>query len=274
MLHIGHHYHQVSGLQSWVDNALTPAQQEKANIKLFQSVEIKSYHCSISTYYQALWLHCPQQQPILSQSELLILWICQLHLSILYTPNLLCAILQHFGIRGCKSPTWGSWATGESQKSNTTLWWMGGWARKEYLWCCQYKCWWISNYTRFGWHDRMMRHSSRLSKVQCGRGGIAEGKQVLALTTNNPSMMKSFQRLFQAEFPWVLVRNFLQKLAQLCYWYDCIIVYRLSHASFMVWIWLLGKSVLILQWNQSLPHQLILFHSSMDHTIGVDSLRF
>ena len=73
MLHIGHHYHQVSGLQSWVDNALTPAQQEKANIKLFWSVKIKSYHCSISTYYQALYLHCPQQQPILSQSELLIL---------------------------------------------------------------------------------------------------------------------------------------------------------------------------------------------------------
>ena len=165
----------LSGLQSWVDNALTPAQQEKVNIKLFQSVEIKSYHCSISTYYQALWLHCPQQRPILSQSELLILWICQLHLSILYTPNLLCAILQHFGIRGCKSPTWGSWATGESQKSNTTLWWMGGWARKEYLWCCQYKCWWISNYTRFGWHDRMMRHSRRLSWVfqKCNvEGGV------------------------------------------------------------------------------------------------------
>ena len=35
--------------------------------------------------------------------------------------------------------------------------------------------------------------------------GIAEGKPVLALTTNNPSMMKSFQILFQAEFPWVLV---------------------------------------------------------------------
>ena len=62
-----------SGVQSWVDNALTPAQQEKANIKLFWSVEIKSYHCLISTYFQALWLHCPQQQPILSQSELLIL---------------------------------------------------------------------------------------------------------------------------------------------------------------------------------------------------------
>ena len=40
------------------------------------------------------------------------------------------------------------------------------------------------------------------------KGGIAEGKQVLALTTDNPSVMKSFRRLFQAEFPWVLVQEF------------------------------------------------------------------
>ena len=44
------------------------------------------------------------------------------------------------------------------------------------------------------------------------KGGIAEGKQVLALTTNNPSMMKSFQRLLQAEFPGFWCEKFLAEI--------------------------------------------------------------
>ena len=35
--------------------------------------------------------------------------------------------------------------------------------------------------------------------------GIAGGQQVLALTTDNPTVMQAFQRDFQKEFNWVLV---------------------------------------------------------------------
>lgn len=36
--------------------------------------------------------------------------------------------------------------------------------------------------------------------------GIGEGRQVLALTTDNPTVMQAFRRMFQNEFEWVLVR--------------------------------------------------------------------
>ena len=91
------------------------------------------------------------------------------------------------------------------------------------------------------------------------KGGIAEEKQVLACD-HRQSLCDEV--VLKAISGWVPLgsgaRNFLWKLAQLYYWYDCIIFYRLLHAFFMVWIQLLGKSVLILQWNWSLPHQLIL----------------
>ena len=35
--------------------------------------------------------------------------------------------------------------------------------------------------------------------------GIEKGIQVLALTTDNPTVMQSFRRMFQNEFEWVLV---------------------------------------------------------------------
>ena len=35
--------------------------------------------------------------------------------------------------------------------------------------------------------------------------GIEKGIQVLALTTDNPTVMQSFRRMFQNEFQWVLV---------------------------------------------------------------------
>ena len=39
------------------------------------------------------------------------------------------------------------------------------------------------------------------------RMGIDGGQQVLALATDNPTMMQAFQRDFQKEFNWVLVQE-------------------------------------------------------------------
>ena len=66
------------------------------------------------------------------------------------------------------------------------------------------------------------------------KGGIAKGKQVLALTTDNPSVIKSFWRLFQAESPWVLVweiscRNWLSFVTDMYFIDSCILPSWFKH---------------------------------------------